>query len=134
MAADGSAAIALLIEALQIQCPDVDPTTTLPTTTEPPRCQIDDFVDFVCRHDEEIEELKVTVEDLQNQINELRESNEELRELIEELISSKKTLKKNLKQKKEKVNSKNDVEEVEEEVETIFTKDRNYKILPFQKN
>lgn len=67
------------IETIRIQCPDnIETTTGIPTeppsTTEPepPRCEIDDMVDFVCRNNEEIEELKLKVEDLQSQIDELR--------------------------------------------------------------
>jgi hypothetical protein len=95
-----------LIEKINLQCQEKDfesttgsesqettepiDTTELPTTTEttfePLKCEFDDINDLVCRHDQEIEELKFKVEDLQSQIDELKESNKKFREFIEKYI------------------------------------------------
>jgi hypothetical protein len=67
-----------LIENLRLKCPEIE-TTTLSTTistttlstTEAPRCSIDDFEDFVCGLDEEIENLKETDEILESKVENL---------------------------------------------------------------
>lgn len=68
---NSTVAINSLIERIRTQCQEIETTTVI--TTESPTCEIEDINEFVCRHDEEIEELKLKVEDLQSQINELKE-------------------------------------------------------------
>lgn len=133
MGADNSTEIESLIEALAFQCPDEEIETTTGVTTEPteppttlpPRCEIVDMVEFVCIHNEEIEELKLKVDDLQDQINELRETNEELRNIIKKIANG---------------NFENLIKEVQVEeegngfdTEAIFYRDQTYKVIPVTK-
>jgi chromosome segregation ATPase len=86
--ANNPSEIPALIEALRQNCTDIETTTT--TTISPPRCDINDFEDFACRLDEEIENLrdenenlKENVENLTENVENLNQQNQEMREKLE---------------------------------------------------
>jgi hypothetical protein len=74
--------IPVLIEALKVQCPDIESTTQLTTSTssEPLKCEIDEIEDFVCELDETIKILKLRDEELLDQVDKLKDKNENLSE------------------------------------------------------
>ncbi len=61
-----SSQVPALIEALKLNCSDIEPetTTTTSTTFQPPKCEISNFEDFVCELEEEIEILRSEVGNL----------------------------------------------------------------------
>lgn len=106
MLAANASQIPALIEAIRFNCPDNEPQTTTiePTTTtdlistptnQPPRCEIENFEDFVCELDEKnlnlnerVEYLEESNEKLKIDNEELKRSNEALGEEIEEVRGS----------------------------------------------
>lgn len=71
-----SSEIPSLIEALRVNCPDIETTTKITTTTipstNPPRCEIENFEEFVCGLDEEVENLIYQVDNLSDENRNLK--------------------------------------------------------------
>lgn len=74
-----------LIRGLKENCPDVDLTTitTISTTTDVERCEIDDVEEFVCGLDDEIENLRIKNENLETKIEDLKLIVEDLKNRLE---------------------------------------------------
>lgn len=83
--------IRILIDALNDDCVDsevtstTEVTTTVTMSTAPPKCEVNNIIDFICGLDEDLEELKAKNQVLEGEVNTLKSEYVNIREILAEL-------------------------------------------------